>query len=148
MRGDRSGHGRKGEGHQRGSEEVSRCSLRHLASLARMGWCWPKSFLLSAFPLGMKELGESLSVLLYQSGGGGPHEPMTCIQAYKYLLCCAKLLQLCPSLCDPMDCSPPGSSVHGILHARILEWVAMPSSRGSSRPRDQTRISYVSCIGR
>ena len=46
-----------------------------------------------------------------------------------------------------MDCSPPGSSVHGILQARILEWVAMPSSRGSSRPRDRTRGSYISCIG-
>ena len=41
----------------------------------------------------------------------------------------AKLLQLCPTLCDSMDCSPPGSSVHGILQARILEWVALPSSR-------------------
>ena len=40
--------------------------------------------------------------------------------------------QLCPALCDPMDCSLPGSSVHGILQARILEWVAKPSSRGSS----------------
>ena len=47
-----------------------------------------------------------------------------------------------------MDCSPPGSSVHGILQARILEWVVMPSSRGSSQPRDRTHISYVSCIGR
>ena len=43
---------------------------------------------------------------------------------------CAKLLQLCPTLCAPMDCSPPGSSVHRILQARILEWVARPSSRG------------------
>jgi len=48
----------------------------------------------------------------------------------------------------PMHCSPPGSSVHGILQTRILEWVAVPSSRGSSGPRDQTRISYVFCIGR
>ena len=48
----------------------------------------------------------------------------------------AKSLQSCPTLCDPMDCSLPGSSVHGILQARILEWVAMPSSRGSSQPRD------------
>ena len=46
-----------------------------------------------------------------------------------------------------MDSSLPGSSVHGILQARILEWVAMPSSRRSSRPRDQTHISYVSYIG-
>ena len=45
--------------------------------------------------------------------------------------------QSCPTLCDPMDCSPPGSSVHGILQARILEWVAIPFSRGSSQPRDQ-----------
>ena len=45
--------------------------------------------------------------------------------------------QLCLTLCDPVDYSPPGSYVHGILQARILEWVAMPSSRGSSRPRDQ-----------
>ena len=49
--------------------------------------------------------------------------------------------QLC--LCDPMDRSPPGSSVHGILQARILEWVAIPFSRGSSQPRGQT---WVFCI--
>ena len=51
----------------------------------------------------------------------------------------------CPILCDPMDCSPPGSSVHGIFQAEILEWVAMLSSRGSSQPRDRT---HVFCIGR
>ena len=44
----------------------------------------------------------------------------------------------CPTLCDPMDRGPPGSSVHGILQARILEWIALPSSRGSSHLRDQT----------
>ena len=55
----------------------------------------------------------------------------------------AKLPQSCPTLCDPMDCSAPGSSVHGILQARILEQVAMPSSRGSSQPRDQTSVSYI-----
>ena len=54
----------------------------------------------------------------------------------------------CLTLCNAMDLSPPGSSVYGILWARILEWVAMPSSRGHSWPRDQTRISYVSFIGR
>ena len=57
-------------------------------------------------------------------------------------------LQLCITLSDPMDCSPPGSSVHGILQARILEWVALSPSRGSSPPRDRTCVSYVSCIGR
>ena len=45
--------------------------------------------------------------------------------------------------CNPMDCSPPGSSVHEVLQARILEWVAMPSSRGSSQPRDPTRVSCL-----
>ena len=51
-------------------------------------------------------------------------------------------------LCNLVDYSPPGSSVHGIALARVLEWVAISSSRGSSRPRDQTCISSVSCIGR
>ena len=51
--------------------------------------------------------------------------------------------QSCPTLCDPMDSRPPESSVHGILQARILEWVSIPFSRGSSQPRDQT---WVSCI--
>ena len=54
--------------------------------------------------------------------------------------------QSCPTLCDPIDCSLPGSSVHGILQARILEWVAVSFSRGSSWPRDWSGISYVSCI--
>ena len=60
----------------------------------------------------------------------------------------AKLLQLYLTLCNPMDGSPPGSSVYGIFPARILEWVAMSSSWESSQARDQTHISYVSCIGR
>ena len=54
--------------------------------------------------------------------------------------------QLCPTLCDPMDCSPPGSSVHGIFQARVLEWIAISSSRGSSQPRDWTCISCVSWL--
>ena len=54
----------------------------------------------------------------------------------------------CVWLCDPMEYSPPGSSVHGILQARILEWVAFSSSRGSTRPRDGTHVSYISCTGR
>ena len=59
-----------------------------------------------------------------------------------------KVAQLCLTLCNPTDCSPPGCSVHGISQARILERVAISSSRGSSRPRDQTPNFYVSCIGR
>ena len=52
---------------------------------------------------------------------------------------CAKSLQSCPTLCDSMDCSPPGSSVHGTPQARMLEWVSRPSSRGSSWPRTEAR---------
>ena len=64
----------------------------------------------------------------------------TCVECV-----CAQSPQTCPTLCDPMDCSLPGSSVRGILQARILEWVAVPSSRGSSRPGDQTGVFCVSC---
>ena len=59
----------------------------------------------------------------------------------------ARLLQLCLTLCHSLDHSPPGSSVHGVLQGRILEWFVMPSSRGPSQPRDQTHISNVFCIG-
>ena len=54
--------------------------------------------------------------------------------------------QSCPTFCDPMDWNPLGSSVHAISQARILDWVAISSTRGSSQPRDQTHISCVSCI--
>ena len=53
------------------------------------------------------------------------------------------IVQLCLTLCDPIVCSPPGSSVHGILQARILGWVSMPSSRGSSWPRTWTQVSHI-----
>ena len=58
----------------------------------------------------------------------------------------SEVAQLCPNLCDPMDCSPPGSSVHGIFQARVLEWVAISFSRGSSWPRDRTQVSCI--VGR
>ena len=51
--------------------------------------------------------------------------------------------QSCPTLCDPMDCSLPGSSIHGILQATVLEWVAISFSRGSSWPRDRTQVSHI-----
>ena len=53
-----------------------------------------------------------------------------------------EVAQSCPTLSDPMDCSLPGSSVHEIFQARILEWVAISFSRGSSRPRDQTQVFF------
>ena len=55
----------------------------------------------------------------------------------------SEVTQSCPTLCDPVDCNLPGSSVHGILQARILEWVAISFSRGSSWPRDWTRVSHL-----
>ena len=55
--------------------------------------------------------------------------------------------QLCPALCTPMDCNPQDSFVHGISQMRILEWAAVFYSRESSWPKDQTYVSYVSCIG-
>ena len=61
---------------------------------------------------------------------------------FAWLVLCL-VTQSCLTLCDPMDCSPPGSSVHGILQARILEWVAMPSSGESSQPRDQIQVSRI-----
>ena len=62
---------------------------------------------------------------------------LLCVYAQSYL-----------TLCNPMGCSLPGSSVHGLLQARILEWVTIPYSRGSSWPRDRACISYISCISR
>ena len=70
---------------------------------------------------------------------------------FDYLLCqdtvcvcvCAQSLQLCPTLCDPMDCRPPGSFVHGIFQATVLEWFAISFSRESSRPRDRTQVSCI-----
>ena len=69
-------------------------------------------------------------------------------KSLQYFLCCAVLClvaQSCLTLCNPMDCYVPGSSVHGIFQARILKWVAISFSRVSSWPRDQTCIF---CIGR
>ena len=70
------------------------------------------------------------------------------ILSSKVLICCSYCAKSSLTLCNPMDCSPPASSVHGILQARTLEWVVISFSRGSSRPRDWTLIFCVSCTGR
>ena len=72
------------------------------------------------------------------SGPLGPGRSYICLLLLNVRVSVA---QSCPTLCDPMDCSPPGFSVHGILQARTLEWVAMPFSRGSSWPTDWTWVS-------
>ena len=89
-------------------------------------------------------------------GGGGGHNSNWTLLNSKLIVRAAMLCRLrcclvaksCPTLCDPMDCSPPGSSVHEISQARILEWGAISSARGSSRPRNQTSVSCISCTGR
>ena len=69
------------------------------------------------------------------------------VYRYKiYGLWKSEVAQSCPTLCDPMDCSPPGSFVHGAFQARNLEWVAISFSRGSFWPRDQTQVSCI--VGR
>ena len=69
---------------------------------------------------------------------------LICLSFYYWVVCvCTKSLQSCPTLCNPMDYGLSGSSVHGIPQARILEWVAMPSSRGSSWLWDRTQVSYI-----
>ena len=66
------------------------------------------------------------------------------LTTHEFVLCCAVLSHSsCLTLCDPVGCSLPGSSVHGDSQERIPEWVAMPSSRGSSQPRDQTQVSHI-----
>ena len=64
---------------------------------------------------------------------------------YRYVPCVSSVAQLCLTLWEPMDCSLPGSSVHGISQAKILEWVAIACSRVSSWPKDRTHVSSVSC---
>ena len=66
----------------------------------------------------------------------------------RYSVHAHSIAQSCLTLCDPMACSPPGSSVHETIQARILEQVVIFSSRGSSQPRDRTHVSCVSCISR
>ena len=86
------------------------------------------------------------------------HKGKTCKATVSYVSClsgiiigamCASVsLQLYPMLCDPIGCSPQGSSVHGILQARVLGWVAIPSSKGSSRPRNRMHVSHIFGIAR
>ena len=61
----------------------------------------------------------------------------------KYAESESEVAQSCPTLCDPMDCSLSGSSIHGIFQARVLEWIAISFSRGSSRPRNRTWVSRI-----
>ena len=101
---------------------------------------WPMNILI---PLVMVN-GSKMGMWCTQGRDEWNRKHVTYLRIFKFL--CAVLclvVQSCPTLCDPMSCSPLDSSVHGILQARILEWVAMPSSRGSSQPRDRTQVSCI-----
>ena len=81
-----------------------------------------------------------VSIPLSQLMRGTSHVDMLCISE---LCTCMLVTQSCLPLYNPMDCSSPGSSVHGILQARILEWVVVPFSRGSSSPRNRTQVFRI-----
>ena len=74
----------------------------------------------------------------------GPQDGFGNSRLFVIIVIVVKVAQLCLTLCDPMDdCNIPGSSVYGILQAKMLAWVAIPFSRGSSQPKDQTQVSCI-----
>ena len=76
------------------------------------------------------------------------HQPSILHMTVSHISCLRSVVKSCPTLCNSMDCSLPACSVQGIFQARILKWVAISFSRGSSQPKDQIWVSWVSCIGR
>ena len=112
-------------------ETLSRCSGRRRQG--RGWWFWMRD-------------GSQVSILSMSSYRSLCQNGMN--WGYVTECCSAKSPQARPTLCDPMDCSPPGSSVCEILQARILKWVAILFSRGSSQTRDWTWMCYLSCTGR
>ena len=127
-------------------------SVRFFSNESALHIRWPK-YVASAsvlsmniqhwFPLGLKNWFPSLSYILLKHMLSKVSLLNTCVSDERLLSCFSWV-----RLCNPMDCSPPGSSVHGIPQAKMLEWLGMSSSKGSSKVRDQTSSSYISCIGR
>ena len=105
-----------------------------------MGFCFSASFLgaRKTFPEFLQQIFPStLTRCIDQNCITGPKPNQSLARRGRLPdCCCSSVTQSCLTLCEPMDCSPPGSSVHEIFQARVLEWVVMPSSRGSSQPRD------------
>ena len=114
-------------------------SGRHGKVSQLQGTVYPSLKILSQYPWwGIKSHFKWIEFLNFSVG----------IQLFFFLRVWTVCTQSCLTLCDPMDYSPPGSSVHGISQARVLEWVAISYSRGSSWLRDRTCVSCISCIGR
>ena len=122
-----------------GRKKKKEISLQSWSQMTRLGpkLVFPSSILASLSTMPSHLWSDSLlperNCTLLFLPNRSPHFPVTCM--------CAKSLKSYPTLCDPTDCSPPGSSVHGIPQARILVRVAISSSRGSSQPRDRTNVS-------
>ena len=117
---------------------------QHLLACLVHGRCPIKSISMGVFFfLGLYFSQYTIHRFSHQLTQAPPHRYWVCKKEKS-----GSVAQSCPTLCDPIGCSPPGFSVHGILQARILEWVVIPFSRGSSPPRDQTWICWVSSIDR
>ena len=84
-----------------------------------------------------------LKLFILYWGIAPSHWRMRWLDAAGAMNIASEVAQSCLTLCDAMDCSPPTSSIHGIFQARVLEWVAFSFSRGSSRPREQTQVSWT-----
>ena len=145
-RGERLALSRRGDPYVMSMKMPSAYLLRSSGSVTLGGW---------------KRSGQSTLALLtslnpltgyFQAHTSTVLHPPSPTQGHKCTNCClnvlcAKSLRV-QLFCDPMDCSQSGFSVHGISQASILEWVAIPFSRGSSQPRDGSHIANISCIGR
>ena len=123
------------------------CSLRSPIVWARKSWPWALRHMMTVNLLTCVCSPENVSKNCCSHSLGTPlgeksQIQETCYKDGEVKWSEVKLLSHV-RLCDPVDCSPSGSSVHGILQARILEWVAVSFSRGSSRPRDQTQVSCI-----
>ena len=124
-------------------------SLQDLSSLTSDQNCAPLQWKHRVLNSGLPRNSQQTSIIFWEFGeiySLWGRETSVVLVRTSFLYDCVQVCsaaQLCPTLFNSKDCSPPGSSVHGILQARILEWLAMPSFRGSSGPRDPTHISCI-----
>ena len=123
-----------------GTSWLSLCLLKATLKRCTMWELWVKFYLGQDECCSQGDSPSDSSERLLQSYGG---RSLWMILVKECVLCCAKSLQLCPTLQDTMDCSSPGSFVLGFLQTRIVKWVAISYSRGSSQPRDWTCVSYT-----